>query len=331
MLQSVLKGIFFYTASIAFILFFIFPLSSFSQNDTERGALFVLKGTTKFFTGKAVDGVELELKKDGKTVTKITSSKSGKYYIQMETSTINPQNEYFLYITKEGAVPKALSINTYLPVEEFSQNSFVRYDFDLEIVMFETSVKNVSIDKPSGKIHWDSQQHLFAFDQVYAKIIQKEEEKLKEDPDKFLKEQAEKKEKEYEELAKKKAEEEALKLADQKAKEDAENIIRQNLEAVKNEMIRKRKEDSLADLAAQEKPTTEVEKFEAPAFDNVDQNAFDGASAYSINIAKKTLKVSKDKLNKEKAANLSAKYETNNTLTSLLDMVDEQEKKFKKQ
>jgi hypothetical protein len=33
----------------------------------------------------------------------------------------------------------------------------------------------------------------------------------------------------------------------------------------------------------------------------------------------------------EKASNLSAKYETNNVLTSLLDVVDENDKKSKRQ
>ncbi len=78
--------------------------------------------------------------------------------------------------------------------------------------------------------------------------------------------------------------------------------------------------------------TVEITKLEKPISpENVDQNAFDGTDAYSINSAMKVQKVYKEKMNREKAQNLFAKYETSNVLTSLLDVVDEEDKKLKKQ
>ncbi len=318
------------------VSFFIscFSLSSYSQTtSTEVEAIFILRGNTRTQAGKSSEGVNLELKKEGKTIEKIVTPKNGKYYLQMNISIVNKNNEYILYITQSGTVPKSISINTYISPEEFSANTFPRYLFDLEIKMIETSETDIIIQRASGRIHWDAEQHAFAFDQSYAKIIQKETDNT----DKAL---ADKKKKEEEELAKKKAEEEAkLKaeedaklLAERKAKEDADKAIQKNLAAIKIELKKKRMQDSL-DSIASTKPVTatlEIKKFSKPiSAKDVDENAFDGTGTYSINIAKKNIKAAQEKLNKKKASNLAAKYETNNTLTSLLNMADEFEKNQK--
>jgi hypothetical protein len=292
----------------------------------------------------------MELKKNGVVISKVTSGKNGKYYIQMNVSTTNPQSDYTLNITQEGTIPKLLSINTYISPEELNLSKYARYDFDLEIVMMETNVKDIVLEKPSGKIHWDAAQHGFAFDQSYAKIAQKEQDKMKDEN--YLRELAAKKKQEEDEAAKKKADEEAKlkaeadakakadeearKLAEQKQKEDADKILQQNMEAMKQEMARKRIADSLAEVQKKKEleasnAKIEIQKFVKPVSpEDVDQNAFDGTGAYSINIAKKALKANQERMNKEKARNLSAKYETNNTLTSLLNVVDETDKKMKR-
>jgi hypothetical protein len=328
--------------------FFLSAPFTFAQNAETKGAIFILKGNTKLISGDAIEGVEMEVKQDGKTISKITSGKNGKYYIQMGVSTTNPKSEYMLYISKDGTIPKTLSINTYIPPEEYAMNTYVRYDFTLEIVMLETTIKDIVIEKPSGKIHWDNEQDKFNFDQVYAKVAQKEQDKMKDEN--YLRELAEKKKKEDEDAANKKADEDARlkaeadakakaeadakRMAEQKSKEEAERIIRENMEAMKAEMRKKRMQDSLDSLASLSaaKTNVEIKKMSRPVSpDDVDQNAFDGTGAYSINIAKKTLKARQERINKEKAKNISAKYETNNTLTSLLDEVDEHDKKIKKQ
>jgi len=338
----------FLSIAVSFFLLSFFSFSSYSQTAEKADAIFILKGNTKFLSGKAAEGVDMELKKDGKTINKIISEKNGKYYIQMKVSTSNPKNEYILNISQAGTVPKSLSINTYISQEEFNLFTYTRYDFDLEIKMNETNVKDIVLERPSGKIKWDNIEHKFAFDQVYAKIMQKDEEKMKDEN--YLRELAAKKKKEEDEIAKKKADEDAKlkaiqdtklkadedakRLAEQKAKEEAERILQQNLEAIKQEMRKQRMQDSLDSLAlvAAGKTNIEITKFVKPVSpEDVDQNAFDGTHAYSINIAKKYLNAAKEKMNKEKAQNLSAKYETNNTLTSLLNMVDEHDKKMKKQ
>jgi hypothetical protein len=318
--------------AVSFFLFLLSPLS-YSQNE-EADAVFILRGNTRSLaTGKGMEGVELDLKKNGQSVQKMLSGKNGRYSLKMDISILNKNSEYVLYITQAGTVPKSISINTYISPDEYNAKTFPSYIFDLEIKMIETTEKDIVVERPSGRIIWDNTQHAFAFDQTFAKLIQKTED----NPDKFL---ADKKKKEEEELAKKKADEEArLKaeadakaLADQKSKEDADKILKKNLEAMKLEIRKKRTRDSLDSIASvsANKPGIEIKKIAKPiSADDVDQNAFDGAGAYSINFARKSLKVAQEKMNKEKAANLSAKYETNNTLTSLLNMVDEDEKNQK--
>ena len=334
----------FLSLAVSFFLFLLLNFS-FSQTTGQSGSIFILKGNTKLPSETPVEGVELELKKDGKTISKIISGKKGKYYIQMDVSTTDPKNEYTLAITQAGTVPKSLIINTYIPPVEFTLKTFARYDFDLSIAITETNVKDIVLERPAGKIAWNNSEHKFVFNQVYAKVIQKEETK----DENYLRELAAKKKKEEDDLAKKKADEEAKikadadaklkaddearRIADQKAKDEADRILQQNLEAMKQEMRKKRMQDSLDSLARlASNSKLEIQKFTKPVSpEDVDENAFDGTDAYTINIAKKVLSANKEKLNKEKAQNLSAKYETNNTLTSLLNMVDEHDKRMKKQ
>src|ERR1051326_6401578 len=148
MLSDELKKFFFPLKAVSFFLFFlIYSIDSFSQGETK--AIFILKGNTKLLSGKSAEGVEMELKKNGQTISKVITAKNGKYYIQMDVSTSNPQNDYLLNITMPGAVPKLLSINAYIPQEEYKVYTFPRYDYSLEIVMTETSMKEIVLEKPS--------------------------------------------------------------------------------------------------------------------------------------------------------------------------------------
>lgn len=321
------------TIAVSFFLFLISVTYLHSQTAEKAAAIFVLKGNTIMASSKnAVEGVDLELKKNGQTISKMQSGKKGKYYIQMEVSTTDKNNEYLLYITQPGTIPKTVSISTYIPQTEFNSNPFPRYDYTLEIKMTETTEKDIVVGKASARINWDPAQRGFAFDQTFAKVTQ-----LKDDPDKLLQEAAEKKKREEEELTRRKAEDEArLKaeeekhLADQHSKEEADRILQKNLEAMKQNLRKKRMQDSLDSLASHSTANVEVKKLVKPvSIDDVDPNGFDGTNAYSINIAQRILKVAQEKLSREKAANMSAKYETNNTLTSLLNVVDEFDKNEK--
>ena len=322
MLYKAINSFFFLTSAASVFIFFTLP-PAYSQNKEAFTAFFVLKGSVKFAEGIPIDAVELELKKNGKLVSQIITPRNGKYNIQIPIDTLNPKSEYLLFITKDGFIPKTITISTYIEKDEFNQNSFERYDFDLEIVMLVNKASDILVEKPSGKIHWNYNEHIFSFDQIFAKIIQKEE-KTKKDSSIILKEFADKKKKEGDSIA----------LAEQKSKEEAENILKKNTDAMRQELLSKHIQDSIDALSthAEEKKTEDINQNMKPVSpEDVDQNAFDGTGAYTINAAKTYLKTAQEKMHKKQAANLSAKYETNNVLTSLLNTLDEYDKKMKKQ
>jgi|GEM_PF-4038388 len=60
---------------------------------------------------------------------------------------------------------------------------------------------------------------------------------------------------------------------------------------------------------------------------NIEQQSFDAVNIFSLNNDKMNLLKDKDKMERQKAVNLAKKYETNNILTSLLDVVEEYDKK----
>ena len=212
------------------------------------------------------EGVDIEVKKDGATIAKLISGKKGKYTFQIPVSTDDINNDYVIYISKDGFVPKMININAYLSKNEFGNYPFAKYDFEMDLSLLKTTIKDIVLDKPSAKIAWDPMKlHKFDFDHVYyTKVIQKEEQKMIPNSDAYFKNFAKKKKKEEEllaknkvaadaklkaeEEAKKKANEEIQKLAAMKAKEEADRILQQNLEAMKQEMKKKHIADSLAEV-----------------------------------------------------------------------------------
>ena len=314
--------------AISFFLFFIVPFLAVAQNE-DINAVLVLYGNTVLSTGQSAEGVELELKKDGKIVKQILSGKKGRYSLQMAMSITDKHSEYTLTVSQVGTIPKTIIINTYIPSKYFYNYSEASFQFYLPISLIETAEKLNVVQRPEGKIAWDELENKYAFDQQYAILAKKHEEE-----DAANKKAAEEARLKAAEGARLKAEQDANRAASEaarkKAEEEAERALQQSLADARE----KHKQDSLDRLKAlaDVKAPTEIIRIEKPASPaDVDPNAFDGASAYSFNSARTSLKAIQDKTRKEKAANLSTKYETNNTLTSLLNMVDEHDKKMKNQ
>ena len=140
MFYSVLKKSSVYLKTVSFFLFcFFLIVLSASEVYAQKDALMVVSGRTSSNGGKSalagnlgvrtanvsdepVEGVDFEVKKDGVTITKVTSGKKGKYSFQIPVSTSDSKNDYMVYISKEGMVPKVLAINAYLSKEEFSKH-----------------------------------------------------------------------------------------------------------------------------------------------------------------------------------------------------------------
>jgi len=348
--------------TVTFFLFSFFLITVQAQDNS----VLVIKGQTLTAEGKSslagsigarsvktndegVEGVNIEVKKGGATILKTTSGKKGKYSFQIPISTSDPMNDYVVYISKDGFVPKMISINAYLSKNEFANYSSAKYDFEWDWNLLKTTITDIELDKPSAKISWDFlKEHKFSFDMAYYnKHVLKEDQKMIPNPDAYFKNLGKKKKKAEETLsknkaaadAKVKADEEAKKLAaDLKAKEEADRIEREKIEALKKEALKKHIADSLAEAERKKameasSAKMEIKKIVKPITEDYDagKNTFDASETYSINIAKKSLSAEKEKRNKERGKNITAKYETTNTLTSLLNMIDEYDKKLKKQ
>ncbi len=312
------------------------------------------------------EGVNIEVKKNDATIIKITSGKKGKYSLEIPVSTTDLKNDYTVYFTKEGTAPRTVTINAYLSKEEFTKYTSAKYELELALPLIATTIKDIVPDKPFAKIKWDKvKEHKFSFDETYAKTALGEERKIEANPDLYYTSLAKKKKKEEETIAKNKAaadaklkasdeakrkadedarlkaEADTKKLADLKAKEDAERIVRENLEAMKQAMAKKRMQDSLDKLAEAERKKAletanaklEIKKNITPVEADKEESKtlYDVSDKYSINQARKSLSAEKERRNKEKGKNLTAKYESFNILTSLLNMVDEYDKKNKTQ
>ena len=320
-----------------FIFFAFLGLNSFSQNANPT-APFKLFGKV-FLDDKPAENVSLELMKDGQSLKKIMTTKNGKYSFTMDQDTENPKNEYTLHVVKEGTVPKTIIINTYIPKEEYDDES---YEYVLEISLLPTKINDVVLQRPSGKIKWNASDKNFGIDLIYAKVIQKEEDKLKRDPDKYLKDLAAKMKKEEDAKKKKAADEEAKKKADEEARKAAE-LARKNLE--EEEALARLREKEKAELELKEKlaamktqmkqlakvnDSTKVEIPVAPAL-AVENNTqiYDQAVQYELKKAGVELQKRKQLQEKKKTANLATKYETSNAMSSLLDAIDEHDKRMK--
>src|SRR6185503_7301040 len=151
----------------SFFIFLFFLIVGKAQDNT----VMVVKGQTGTNAGKSslagslgartakvsedpVEGVDIEVKKDGATIVKITSGKKGKYTFQIPVSTDDIKNDYVVYISKDGFVPKMININAYLSKNELANYPFTKYDFEMDLSMLKTTIKDIVLDKPSAKISW---------------------------------------------------------------------------------------------------------------------------------------------------------------------------------
>ena len=353
---------------------FLFLISILFINvHAQNNSVLIMKGQTLTSGGKsglagsmgvrtaktseeAVEGVDFELKKNDASVAKTTSAKKGKYSLQMQISTTDNKNDYVIYLSMDGMVPRMVLVNAFIPKEEFAKYGSSKIDFEQDFTMLKTSIKDIVPDKAFMRIKWDDvKDHKFIIDPAYAKTVQKEELKMTPNPDLYYKNLAKRKKKDEETTAKNKAaadaklkadeeakkkaaEEEAKRLAELKAKEEADRLAREKEEALRKEMLAKHIADSLAE--AQRKRMTEaanskqdIQKIIKPveSDDNDGAAQYDAAESYSLNMARKSLNEEKQRRSREKGKNLTMKYETSNVLTSLLNTVDEQDKKERKQ
>jgi hypothetical protein len=309
---------------------------------------FILKGEVEM-NDKPAEGVTLTLKRDDIEIKKIITPKSGKFSLEIHQVIADSVSEYLLYITGDGLLPKIMSVNTSVPPKEYQQYPFKHFTYTLQVNVTPLGPKDIVLKRPFGRIKWSSKDAEFTMDQEYALIVQKEVETIKKDPDAFAKEEEKRKQ---EEAEKKKNEEELA--ARIKQQQEAEKLLaqqeadrkREEESKVREEEIKKKEADLLitppiqnpvaekhvvAAIKTKTAVTTPVKiQNSAPAAVS-DPAAFTPPIiSYSSVREQRTLRSAQIKGEKTKSANLAAKYETNNVLTSMIDGVTVYEKKQKK-
>ncbi|MEO6904282.1 MAG: hypothetical protein ABI315_14175 [Bacteroidia bacterium] len=332
----------------SFITFFFLSFTTLAQRQEKR-ATFILKGTVTY-EEKPMEGVLFELTKNNEEIIKLNSSKSGKFNIKMLQNTVDTNNNYILSISKIGFVTKILNINTYIPLGDYDDNSFV-YTLDVELLA--TSVTNFVIQRPFGKIKWDPIKQLYGIDEIYYRTIYKEEQLLKSNPDKYLLEMLTKQNqtktlklneenKQINTLAKKEKEGDKLAII----KKDSILVAKQDIsKELKKEPIKEPVKEIVAKKSVKEPVDSGIIKV-APVNGslvsktsklesaikrfNSDQDFFDVDLMRAMKIQRNKTESLKIKMNNKRAENISNKYETSNILTSLIDVVDTYEKKTTK-
>ena len=149
-----------------FSICFLFKNTVFAQASSKNAPLFLLQGAVKQ-KGKPIQGVELLLVKDGKSVAKIITPKNGLYYFQLNKSSTDTQSEYTLKINKAGSVSGVLKINTYIPKDQFTT---IPYLFYLDITFNTESTTK----KDFGCINWFVEKNEFNFDKNYIPVLEKD-------------------------------------------------------------------------------------------------------------------------------------------------------------
>lgn len=330
----------------SFIAFSLFYITTLAQN-REKRASFILKGTVTY-EKKPLDGVLFELTKNNEEIIKLNSSKNGKFNIKMLQNTVDTNSNYLLTISKSGFVTKILNINTYIPLADYDDNSFV-YTLDVELLA--TSVTNFVIQRPFGIIKWDSAKQLYDIDEIYYRTIYREEQLLKSNPDQYLLDMLTKQNetktlklneenKQINVVAKKTNDKDTFAtikkdsiLATKQGipkeiiKETIkETVVKKNAvkEPVKQELIKENpvKTERINEILMDKikRSETAIKRF------NSDQDLFDVALIKAMKAQRSQMENFKIKMNNKRAENISNKYETSNILTSLMDVVDMYEK-----
>ena len=253
-----------------FTLFLLFiHLVTFSQDEEEviKHKL-ILKGKV-LVKDKPMEGFLLKLSHNDVEKYSVLTEKNGKYSLEIEISDINDTSGiYTLDILKIGFVPKKLEINSFIAKEE---DTYDEYVFNIDITAIPTTIKTelLTLDHVSGKIKWNAEEGTFLIDHKYAELVYEDEEKMKNDPDKYVREQEEKKRlqneqklKDKEEENRKKAEAEAKrevdKLAELKKKQEQEELKKAALEEEKKKQDELKKSQLSAKKAEEEKRLNKI-------------------------------------------------------------------------
>ncbi len=155
-----------------FLGFFVFSFRMMAQEtksltDTAKTFQKILIGGRVEDDYLKLSDVAVSLVRNGKLVKKIITNDNGEFIFQLQ-----PDNEYFLEINKEGYASKKIYISTY----EMPDNLDINWTTGIVVDLFKNDLGlNVSILRnPIGKIYYFQDKKTLDYDRDYTRSIQNE-------------------------------------------------------------------------------------------------------------------------------------------------------------
>ena len=166
-------------------LFFIFVFQSFLIFSQPKWTLQI---TATVFDGKKkLEGAVITIYKNGTESSKVTTDKTARHIFTLE-----PGFDYLIKFSKKGYVAKSLSMNTRnVPEGEVDGTTF-RVQPDIELFEEMEGLDVSILNKPIGKLAFNSDLGDFTFDSEYTSSIQAQLAALQRELEQKLKEEAEK-------------------------------------------------------------------------------------------------------------------------------------------
>lgn len=226
------KSEYFYIVKTSMLLFWLFlSIDSFSQID--KNSIDSIKSFQKILIGGRVEedyhklsDVVISLSRNGKCLKKIVTNENGDFLFQLQ-----PENEYFIEINKDGYASKKLYISTY----EMPDNIDINWTTGIVVDLFKNDQSlNVSILRnPIGKIYYYPDKKTLDYDRDYTKSIQDELDSLQTQLNKIRTELKRIDEKRIQEEKRKQREQEEEQERIRKEEELKTRVMAQNLERQK--------------------------------------------------------------------------------------------------
>ncbi|OFY85610.1 MAG: hypothetical protein A3F72_10615 [Bacteroidetes bacterium RIFCSPLOWO2_12_FULL_35_15] len=280
------------------------------------------------FNGKPIEGVNFELKKEGATISTQQTKRSGKFEFEIPISTANKNTEYVINVSKKGFLTKKISVNTFIPQQEISENHLTKFICIIEeLVMIEFNENEIVLVNPSARFRWETNLKEFTYDVEFAKTAKKEEQMLLENPEKYSEYIESKKPAKSNNIVTKEKEKvnvETNKMNDAKSIKD--KTVKENIDSKNNRMT-----------AVDEAVGTELqlEKIEKKFITSEKEEMADKEIVVKINARKEIKKeenllfLKEQEKEKEVKANKDAKYSGNNRFSRMNEALGEEELKKK--
>lgn len=316
-------------ATFFFILFFrVLSIASTLTNPiVQKEYVLEFYGKTKF-SGKPIEGVNFELKKEGVTISTQQTKRNGKFEFEIPISTANEKNEYVINVSKKGFLTKKISVNTFIPLQEISENHLTKFICIIEeLAMIEFNENEIVLVNPSARFRWETNLKEFTYDVEFAKTAKKEEQMLLESPEKYS---------EY--IESKKSAKSNNVVTKEKEKVNAETDKMKDAKSIKDKTVKENidsKNNRMTTVDEAVGTELQLKKIEKNSISSEKEEMTDKEIVVKINVRKEIKKegnllfIKEQEKEREVKANKDVKYSGNNRFSRINEALGEEEIKKK--